>query len=118
MLKVPAYDCQQCGACCTNPESIPAAGYVWLSREESKQMKRLGLSVVRTGAHSYLGTRDRLEMRHPVCVALHGPVGGSCRCAIYDQRPRNCRRLEIGSVLCEAAREKAGIAAPLKLASD
>ena len=109
MWKGPAYDCQQCGACCTNQESVPAAGYVCLTRDESKQMKRLGLSVVRTGGRSYLGTRDRAGACHPVCVALHGQVSGSCRCAIYDRRPRNCRRFEVGSSLCEAARKEAGL---------
>ena len=104
-----AYDCQQCGACCINHESVPATGYVCLTRDESKHMKRLGLSVVQTGGSFYLGTRGRAETSHPVCVALLGRVSESCQCAIYDSRPRNCRRFEVGSRLCEAAREEAGL---------
>src|SRR6516164_10617150 len=94
--KGPAYDCEQCGACCSNRESIPAVGYVCLTKHESKQMKRLGLSVVRAGGSSFLGTRDRDGASHPTCVALRGGVGGPCRCAIYESRPLNCRRFEIG----------------------
>ena len=109
MWKGPAYDCQQCGACCANQESNPATGYVCLTRAESKQMKRLGLTVVQTAGSSYLGTRHHAEARYPLCVALHGQVSGSCRCAIYDQRPRNCRQFEVGSRLCKAARTKAGL---------
>jgi Fe-S-cluster containining protein len=104
-----SYDCQQCGACCTNQESAPATGYVCLSNDESKQMKRLGLSVVQTGRRFFLGTRARVESDHPVCVALHGRVGGSCGCTIYEQRPYNCRKFEVGSGLCEAARASGGL---------
>jgi hypothetical protein len=53
------YDCQQCGACCTSQEYDPSVGYVCLTRDESKQMRRLGLTVVRAGGISFLGTRDR-----------------------------------------------------------
>jgi hypothetical protein len=80
-----------------------------LTSGESKQMKRLGLSVVRTEGSLYLGTRDRAGECYPVCVALRGHVNGSCGCAIYECRPRNCRRFEMGSGLCEIAREKAGL---------
>ena len=104
-----AYDCQRCGACCTNQEFVPATGYVCLTKDESKQMKRLGLSVVQAEGRSYLGTRARPGIAHPVCVALTGQVSGSCRCSIYDRRPGNCRRFEVGSRLCEAAREEAGL---------
>jgi Fe-S-cluster containining protein len=104
-----AYDCQQCGACCTNQESVPATGYVCLSRDESKKMKRLGLSVVQAGSSFFLGTRGRAESSHPVCVGLHGSVGSSCGCMIYDRRPNNCRQFEVGSDLCAAARTEAGL---------
>jgi len=109
MGKRATYDCQQCGACCTNPASIPATGYVSLTPDESKQMKRLGLSVVPAAGNKNLGTRYRADASYPVCVALRGEVSRSCRCAVYDERPRNCRQFEVGSVLCLAAREKAGL---------
>jgi Fe-S-cluster containining protein len=104
-----AYDCQQCGACCTNQESVPATGYVCLSGDEPKRMKRLGLSVVKADGSFFLGTRGRAESCYPVCVALHGRVGSECGCAIYERRPYNCRQFDAGSRLCEAARAKAGL---------
>jgi Fe-S-cluster containining protein len=107
--KGPVYDCQQCGACCTNQEYDPAAGYVYLTKDEAKQMRRLGLTVVPAGASSFLGTRDREGTSDPSCVALRGKVGGPCRCAIYPSRPMNCRQVEVGSGPCKAAREEAGL---------
>jgi Fe-S-cluster containining protein len=107
--KGPVYDCQQCGACCTNQEYDPAVGYVYLTRDESKQMRRLGLTVVRAGGSSFLGTRDREGASNPSCVALGGRVGGPCHCAIYRSRPLNCRQFEVGSSSCKAAREEAGL---------
>jgi Fe-S-cluster containining protein len=109
MWKRADYDCQQCGACCANPESIPAAGYVSLTPVESKQMRRLGLTVVQAAGTSYLGTRYRVDAPYPVCVALRGQVNGPCRCAVYEVRPRNCREFTVGSSLCQDAREKAGL---------
>jgi Fe-S-cluster containining protein len=110
MWKGPVYDCQECGACCTNHEQAPAVGYVWLTINESKQMRRLGLTVVRTNGSSFLGTRAREGAGNTGCVALRGRVGGSCRCAIYRSRPLNCRQFEVGGSLCKAAREQAGLA--------
>jgi uncharacterized protein len=107
--KGPVYDCQQCGACCTNQEFDPAIGYVYLTKDEAKQMRRLGLTVVRSGGSSFLGTRDREGASNPSCVALRGRVGGPCRCAIYGSRPVNCRQFEIGGSSCKAAREEAGL---------
>ena len=109
MWQGPVYDCQQCGACCTNQEYDPAGGYVCLTRDESKAMRRLGLTVVRAGGSLFLGTRDREGTSHPSCVALRGGVGGPCRCAIYRCRPANCRQFEVGSSSCKAARQEAGL---------
>jgi Fe-S-cluster containining protein len=109
MWKGSAYDCQRCGACCTNPEAVPATGYVALSNHEAKQMRRLGLSVVHNDDRALLGTRNRIETSHPICVALGGQIGAQCSCTIYEQRPGNCRRFEIGSQLCKTAREVFGL---------
>jgi uncharacterized protein len=109
MWKGPVYDCQRCGACCTNHREDSVGGYVCLTREESKQLRRLGLTVIRAGGHSFLGTRHRADVGNPACVALRGPVGGSCRCSIYSSRPGNCRQFQVGSSLCKAARQEAGL---------
>jgi Fe-S-cluster containining protein len=109
MWKGPVYDCQQCGACCTNHDHDHTGGYVWLTTDESKRMKRLGLTVVRAGGSSLLGTRAREGASNPSCVALRGRVGAPCRCAIYPSRPLNCRQFEVGGSLCQAARHRAGL---------
>lgn len=109
MWKGALYDCQQCGACCTNQQHDPAVGYVWLTNDEPKQMRRLGLSVVRAGSGFFLGTRVRDGADQSSCVALRGTVGGPCRCAIYRSRPMNCRQFEVGSSSCKTAREQAGL---------
>jgi Fe-S-cluster containining protein len=72
-------------------------------------MRRLGLTVVRTGTNSFLGTRHQEGTSNPSCVALRGNIGGACRCAIYPSRPLNCRQFEVGSSSCKAAREVAGL---------
>jgi Fe-S-cluster containining protein len=43
------------------------------------------------------------------CVAFAGEVGGDCACAIHEDRPGACRRFQEGSILCQAAREAAGL---------
>jgi Fe-S-cluster containining protein len=105
----PTHDCEQCGACCANPDRVPADGYVYLAADEGRQMKRLGLTVVHTGGSTFLGTRHRAGSDHPVCVALRGRIGGSCRCTVYESRPQNCRQFEVGGSDCQAAREAAGL---------
>jgi Fe-S-cluster containining protein len=109
MWKGPVYDCQECGACCTNDGQDHAVGYVWLTNHESKQMRRLGLTVVRADGGSFLGTRAQEGACNPGCVALRGRVGGPCRCAIYPSRPLNCRQFKVGGSLCKAARKQAGL---------
>jgi len=106
----PAYDCQACGACCANHAHFPAVGYVYLDRQESRRMKRLGLSVVATAGNSYLGTRTTVDRKAlSLCVAFEGEVGGGCACSIYEFRPQGCRRYEAGGVQCRAARQEAGL---------
>jgi Fe-S-cluster containining protein len=85
-------------------------GYVYLNRDESKRMKRLGLSVVQQSGNSFLGTRAGAGAgTELVCVAFRGKVGGECACSIYAARPRACRGFEVGSPLCKEARENAGL---------
>ena len=109
----PIYECEQCGACCANHGSFPATGFVFLTKDESKRMKRLRLSVVQASGNSFLGTRSRAGAEiAPVCVAFRGDVGGKCHWSIYTSRPRACRRFEVGSLLCREARAAAGLGGP------
>jgi Fe-S-cluster containining protein len=110
MWNGPTYDCQQCGACCVNPSFLGGTAYVFLTREETKRMKSLGLSVVQVSGRSHLGTRAPSSGAGPaVCVAFQGGVGGRCGCAIYPGRPAACRRFQVGSPECQEARGEAGL---------
>ena len=111
MAQEAAYDCQRCGACCGDQQSSGVAGYVYLERDESRVMKRLGLSVVSMPGQSFLGTRSLAGETVPFCVAFRGRVGSRCRCSIYQHRPRNCRAFEVGGPDCREARALAGLPA-------
>jgi Fe-S-cluster containining protein len=104
----PGYDCENCGACCTDPEG--GTGYVSLSRNEAKRMHRLGLRVVSWSAGHFLGTRARAEGGR-ACVAFRGNVGRPCGCSVYAERPFVCRVYEVGSPECRRARADAGLPA-------
>jgi uncharacterized protein len=51
------------------------------------------------------------EIKPVRCVALQGPVGQSVGCSIYALRSSTCREFEAGSVVCNEARAKIGLAA-------
>jgi Fe-S-cluster containining protein len=106
----PTYDCQDCGACCVKPDSCEGSEYVYLSKDEAKGIKRLGLSVIQVSGDSHLGTRLHAGVGGmAICVAFKGEVGGSCSCSIYQDRPRACRRFEVGSRPCRWSRRAAGL---------
>jgi Fe-S-cluster containining protein len=110
MWNGPTYDCQQCGACCVNRTPVGGTGYVYLTRGESRRLKGLGLSVVQVSGNTHLGTRAAAEGDGPPrCVAFEGEVGGCCGCAIYAGRPDACRTFEVGGLLCQEARDLAGL---------
>lgn len=110
MWNGPTYDCQQCGACCINDDTSGGAAYVYLRRDEVRKMHRLGLSVVHDAGDAHLGSRAHVGAGgRAACVAFTGCVGGTCGCAIYGDRPGNCRRFEVGGKLCRAMRREAGL---------
>jgi Fe-S-cluster containining protein len=103
------YDCQQCGACCVDYlDPFGAAGYVQLNPDEPESLRRLGLPIVEIDGREFLGTVEH-ECGGSVCVAFAGSVGQQCGCSIYEQRPDRCRRYEVGSVQCRAARFQSGL---------
>jgi uncharacterized protein len=108
----PAYDCQQCGACCVQQKPFDGTSYVYLDRDEAKRFRRMGLTVVQgVGGDSYLGCRSHAGAGgRPTCVALDGKIGIFCGCSIYPDRPSVCRQFEVGEALCRSAREQAGLA--------
>ena len=104
------YDCQRCGACCTNPDANRAAGYVAyvdvLPIERLLESADLVRRFVATDPQGNMHVRlDRTGR----CVALVGRVGGHARCSIYEHRPRGCRLLQAGSPQCLVARRERGV---------
>jgi Fe-S-cluster containining protein len=105
-----SYDCQQCGACCINPGILSGTAYVYLEKHEARQMRRMGLTVIKVVGDSYLGTRTKdIGTDEPVCVAFEGKLGRTCGCSIYPLRPRECRRFQAGTDECKAARRQSGL---------
>jgi Fe-S-cluster containining protein len=45
------------------------------------------------------------------CLALRGAVGRDVSCAIYNDRPSPCRRVQPGDALCERYRAAHGLSA-------
>jgi len=107
----PEYDCQKCGACCIQMGSFDGTSYVYLDRGEARNMRRLGLTVVRSPrGHSTLGCRRHLGAQgQQTCVAFEGIVGDQCGCSIYEDRPGVCRAFQVGEDLCREARAAAGL---------
>jgi Fe-S-cluster containining protein len=111
MWNGPEYDCQACGACCVQQPPFDGRSYVFLDRQEAKEMRRLGLTVVQAAlGGSFLGCRTHAGAGgRPACVAFQGQVGGTCGCSIYADRPRVCRQFAVGEQDCREAREQAGL---------
>lgn len=108
---MPTFDCQTCGACCSNPDANRAEGYRYY--------------VMIDDARSKLVTRPDLKKRYVVedtkgiphmrldpsgrCTALEGKIGRRVRCVVYSVRPRGCRHLEPGDPECLRARRERGV---------
>jgi len=106
---VPAFDCRRCGACCCNPADNRRAGaddYVDVTPADelwhAEQQRRRYTVEGPKGVHLRLHGGDR-------CAALVGPIGQRVRCAIYDLRPRPCRRVQAGDEECRERRRERGL---------
>lgn len=87
--------CLVCGACCTVPSPNPRDWPRWWLDEPPTQDLPDGTRV------TVVGTR---------CEALVGEVGRRVACGVYAIRPACCRRFEVGSEDCQAARKLAKLA--------
>jgi len=102
------YDCQTCGACCTNvAENAGSPFYVEIAPSDAiLQRKDLVTKLVVLDddgvPHLRLDETGR-------CLALAGKLGRSVRCTIYHHRPSPCRRVEAGSPLCLRYRAEKGM---------
>lgn len=107
-----AYDCQTCGACCTNPSENVVEGvtaYVEIAPKDGILAKKdLVRKLVVLDAEGVPHMRLDREGR---CMALHGALGRKVSCSIYFHRPSPCRRVEAGSKLCLRYRADRGMTA-------
>ncbi len=95
MTSPEALDCQVCGACCfSNSERA-----IRVSGGDHARLDELAeeLSV-------FVGNQCFMRLAGERCAALERGPEGRLRCAIYEQRPEVCRRLERGSDECRAER--------------
>lgn len=93
----PALDCLPCGACCRSGFDVVPIG----ARDAAR---RLHPELVRSR-----GGRFEMARVGERCAALAGLEAGPYTCGIYDDRPRNCRDLEVGGRHCLAARRRVGL---------
>ncbi len=104
------YDCQSCGACCSNLPSNRAEGFgFWVEiKPDDKILTRQDLLRKHV-------TYDPQGMPHlrlapdGKCLALRGKIGGKVTCGIYHQRPSPCRRVQAGDGSCLRSRQEHGL---------
>ena len=102
-------DCQNCGACCTNPAENRVEGFAdWVQIDPRdvilQRPRHKNLFVLNNDGEPHM----RLDPAGR-CVALRGKLGQEVSCAIYPIRPRACQRLEAGSPRCLEYRQERGV---------
>ena len=104
------YDCQACGACCCNPlENAAEGSHWWVEIADDERILSLRKVAPRHVHRDADGVPHLRRDDRGRCTALRGKLGDRVRCAIYDSRPRACRREERGSAECARARTERGI---------
>lgn len=108
------FDCQRCGACCTNPDENVREGrsdYVPIEAG-ARLLSRSDLLRKFVRAGSTPGDSPHLRMlENGHCAALRGALGRRVSCEIYHLRPRACRTVQPGDGDCRRARAECGIGA-------
>lgn len=86
-----AFECQQCGRCCSGPEE----GYVWVSDVEIPQiaafLKITPEEFRRRYCRRVSGRTTIVEQPRTRDCAFLAPHGQSRGCGIYSVRPAQCR---------------------------
>jgi len=106
------YDCQACGACCTNNRHNRDQGIVdYVQVFPSDSLFRLrGLRAMWTVRNADGEWHMRLT-EDGRCATLRGDIGSHVTCGVYEVRPSVCRNLEPGSDKCVTARLERGLPA-------
>ena len=87
-----AFECAQCGRCCSGPEE----GYVWVSGQEIREIAQyLGMSLEEMSARYTRNVHGRYSLteHNPSnnCIFVRARRDGTQTCAIYPVRPPQCR---------------------------
>jgi len=85
------FECMQCGRCCTGP----AAGYIWVTREEMKLIAdflKITTAELRRKFFKRVGLRTTIVENCSTrnCIFLKDEAGRRT-CMIYPVRPSQCR---------------------------
>ena len=105
------FDCQRCGACCCNPAENRAESYrEYVLVETGARLLRRRRILGRYTEVNERGERHlKLVGAEERCAALEGALGRRVRCAVYEDRPAACRKVEAGSARCLQYRSERGI---------
>ena len=100
MRPLTATDCLSCGACCRE-------AYDTVEVDDDDPVVGRHPELVRRGPFGRLN----LLREGPRCACLLAQRG-VYTCAIYEERPRTCRDLEVGGEACRTARQRVGLPVP------
>jgi Fe-S-cluster containining protein len=93
------YECDGCGACC---RTFP----IYVMEEDAHREPRILLEALRnTNSSRYPLTLYPLPFQEGCCF-----LRSDQQCDIYNTRPSICRELAAGSVQCQEARNRSGLA--------
>jgi hypothetical protein len=101
---LPVPDCVKCGACCVFPLIVPVS-----ATDHTSSEAYWDLTLDDSSASPVIDRVLRRNSDDGRCNQLRGAVGGDISCAIYEDRPQNCRNFEAGSDLCHEYRRMYGI---------
>ena len=94
------FDCQGCGACCTQDSNKR-----FRPQLQPGDLERMSPDTRRLYVFREIGVRAD----NGRCTALEGTVGSSVACVIYEERPKHCIDYEPGGDQCLKARARLGL---------
>jgi uncharacterized protein len=92
-------ECQRCGACCAHFRVSFYWAEAWARGLPDPLVEKVNAQMA-----CMAGTNHP----EPRCQALHGTLGESVLCSVYDQRPEPCREVQQGDAKCLEARRLKG----------
>jgi len=103
------FDCQTCGACCTNPLENRNENYIWYLEIKETPLLDRPRELKRWVMYDDDGVPHLRLLADGRCIVLRGKIGHRVHCMIYSQRPKGCRLLQPGDPRCVIARREQNI---------